>query len=61
MTAQPELIDRRELEARTGASLSTLKRWARLGIGPQPIKVGPRMVRYRRVEVDAWLAGRPAA
>ncbi|RBY94944.1 hypothetical protein DQ244_01575 [Blastococcus sp. TBT05-19] len=54
-------MDRRELEARTGASLSTLKRWARLGIGPRPIKVGPRMVRYRRDEVDAWLAGRPAA
>jgi hypothetical protein len=24
----------------------TLERWARLGIGPKPLKVGPRDVRY---------------
>jgi len=27
-------------------SVPTLERWAKLGIGPKPIKVGPRDVRY---------------
>jgi hypothetical protein len=27
-------------------SVPTLERWARLGIGPRPIKVGPRSLRY---------------
>lgn len=33
----------------------TVKRWARQGIGPQPRKIGPRLVRYRRDEVLAYL------
>jgi hypothetical protein len=27
-------------------SVPTLERWAQLGIGPKPLKVGPRGVRY---------------
>jgi hypothetical protein len=27
-------------------SVPTLERWAKLGIGPKPLKVGPRDVRY---------------
>jgi len=34
----------------------TVKRWARLGIGPQPRKVGPRLVRYDEREVLDYLS-----
>ena len=27
-------------------SVPTLERWAKIGIGPKPLKVGPRDVRY---------------
>jgi hypothetical protein len=36
-------------------SVSTLRRWRRLGIGPAFIKSG-RKVLYRRVTLDRWLA-----
>lgn len=34
----------------------TVKRWARLGIGPRPHKVGPRLVRYDEREVREYLS-----
>jgi predicted DNA-binding transcriptional regulator AlpA len=33
----------------------TVKRWARLGIGPRPRRVGPRLVRYDESEVREYL------
>jgi hypothetical protein len=47
-----ELDDRDILYTRAEAaeylrkSVPTLERWAKLGIGPKPLKVGPRDVRY---------------
>ena len=40
------LYTRREAAAYLKTSEPTLERWARLGIGPEPKKVGPRGVRY---------------
>jgi predicted DNA-binding transcriptional regulator AlpA len=60
LPAQP-LIGRTEYARLVGISDSTTKRWARAGIGPQPIKVGPRTIRYRRDEVETFLAGKWAA
>ena len=40
------LLTRREAAHYLRKSEPTLERWARLGIGPQPKKVGPRSVRY---------------
>lgn len=34
----------------------TVKRWGRLGIGPRPHKVGPRLVRYDEREVLEYLS-----
>lgn len=34
----------------------TVKRWTRLGIGPRPRKLGPRLLRYDRGEVLAFLS-----
>ncbi|WP_369294095.1 helix-turn-helix transcriptional regulator [Micromonospora sicca] len=40
---------------RLDVSVRTLERWAQQGIGPRPVKAGPRFVRYRASEVEAWL------
>jgi hypothetical protein len=40
------LYTRREEAEYLRKSVPTLERWARLGIGPKPIKVGPRDVGY---------------
>jgi hypothetical protein len=40
------LYTRREAAEYLKKSCPTLERWARLGIGPKPRKVGPREVRY---------------
>ncbi|MFG6193373.1 helix-turn-helix transcriptional regulator [Nonomuraea sp. JJY05] len=46
-----------ELACLARVSLSTVRRWARQGIGPRPRRVGPRLVRYHRPEVETWLTG----
>ena len=49
------LYTRREAAKYLKKSEPTLERWARLGLGPQPKKVGPRSLRYtlRRFRVAA--------
>ena len=32
-----------------------LEQWRHAGIGPPYIKVGPRVVRYRRADLDAYI------
>lgn len=36
----------------------TMQRWRLEGVGPAFVKIGPRLVRYRRSELDAFLDGR---
>lgn len=48
-------ITRREYATLARVHPDTIKRWARLGIGPKPHRVGPRLVRYDRSEVLAFL------
>jgi predicted DNA-binding transcriptional regulator AlpA len=45
-----------EAGARLGVSSATLKRWAKSGIGPPRLKIGPRAVGYEAEAVDAWIA-----
>jgi predicted DNA-binding transcriptional regulator AlpA len=40
------LLTRPEAAQYLRNSVPTLERWAKLGIGPRPIRVGPRDVRY---------------
>jgi Helix-turn-helix domain len=35
----------------------TLRQWRYLGKGPAYVKVGPKHVRYRRADLDAFIAG----
>jgi predicted DNA-binding transcriptional regulator AlpA len=49
------LLTRQALAEQITVSVDTLVRWARQGIGPKPIKVGPRRVGYSAAEVERWL------
>lgn len=53
--AEQVLVDRVSVAKRCGVTVRTLERWARAGIGPEPIRLGPRIVRYCDAEVSAWL------
>lgn len=50
-------IDQRQLCAELGISPVTATKWRAKAEGPPFVKAG-RLVRYRRVEVEAWLASR---
>ncbi len=53
------LLTRREVESRLGLTKSTIYRLMRSGLFPEPIRVGPRAVRWPEVEIEQWLASRP--
>jgi predicted DNA-binding transcriptional regulator AlpA len=48
-------MTRREYAALARVHPDTIKRWARVGVGPRPHRIGPRLVRYDRSEVLAYL------
>lgn len=50
-----DLLDVDELAELTGISRVTLGQWRAAGKGPPWTKLG-RAVRYRRAEVEAWIA-----
>lgn len=37
--------------------IATLADWRHKGIGPNAVRIG-RLIRYRRTDLDAWMAGR---
>jgi excisionase family DNA binding protein len=39
-----------------GLSKSTLEHWRTVRKGPPFFRVGPRCIRYRRADLDAWLS-----
>ena len=51
------LIDEKQLCAELGISSVTATKWRAKAAGPPFIKVG-RLVRYRRADIEAWLASR---
>lgn len=54
-TQGPELLTTKEFMRKARVSKSTAARWRRNGIGPKPIKTGPRAIRYRARDVDEFL------
>ena len=52
-----ELLTEKDVAKLTGISVYTLQRWRRKGEGPQWFRVGVRMVRYSRFNLDEWLRG----
>ena len=62
MSTKPEslLIDSVELAALMGVATSTVKRWSRNGDMPQGRRVGPRLLKWDRAEIQTWMdAGCP--
>ena len=54
-------LTRRQVEVRCGLSTSSIYRFGRSGLFPEPVRVGRRAVRWHESEIDAWLATRPRA
>ncbi len=55
---EQEFVKKKAVAKFLGITIATLDRWAKKGICPAPIKLGPRLVRYRRSEILAWLDNR---
>ena len=53
------LLTRTEVEQRVGLGRSALYRAMREGRFPEPLRVGPKSVRWLLSEVEQWIAGLP--
>lgn len=53
--AAPELLTAKEFQRRARISKRTAIRWRLAGIGPKPVRIGPRAIRYRASDVDEFL------
>jgi len=59
--SSPTIIRRKQVEARTGLSRSTIYQRVSDGTFPQPISLGARAVGWVEAEISDWLKGRIAA
>ena len=54
-----DLLDPRQAATRLGLpSARTLESWRCRGYGPPFVRLSPRLVRYRAIDIDRWLAAR---
>ena len=58
---QDRLLRRREVEKITGMSRSSIYRLMQEGEFPRPVGVGPRAVRWKVSDIEAWIESRPVA
>ena len=56
MTETGRLMTVQEVAAACGISVPSVWRWARQGTFPTPVRVAKRSTRWRRNEIEAWLA-----
>ncbi len=56
MTPTTELLDERQAAAALGAKAGTLRVWRTKGRGPAYVRFSSKMVRYRREDIDAYIA-----
>lgn len=52
------LLNEHDVAHITGLSVASVRRWRLKRLGPPYIKIGAA-VRYRRSDLEAWLASRP--
>ena len=58
--AESLFVDSPELARMFGVSLGTIKRWSRNGDMPKGRRVGPRLLKWDRAEIQTWMdAGCP--
>lgn len=55
------LLRRDEVERRCGIRRSTVYRLMQEEDFPAPVRIGPRAVRWRESDIDAWIRSRPSA
>lgn len=56
MQANRELLDVGDVARMLSAGKRTVFRWAALGKMPSPVKMGGRFVRWRRADIERWIA-----
>lgn len=56
-----QLLKRHDVEKLCKISRSAIYRLMRAKQFPEPIRIGPRAVRWPASEIEAWLASRPRA
>ena len=49
------LLRARDILVLLGISRATLARWRDAGRFPKPVHLGPRIVAWRRVDIEAWI------
>ena len=52
-----DLLDEKEAAAMLALRVATLRNWRALRKGPRFVKIGQRLVRYRRADLEAFIAG----
>ena len=57
MSTDNRLLTRREVERRVGMGRSSVYRAMREGRFPEPLRIGPKSVRWSSHEIEAWIAG----
>ncbi|OGA04205.1 MAG: hypothetical protein A2W68_17330 [Betaproteobacteria bacterium RIFCSPLOWO2_02_64_14] len=55
---EPAILRRKQVEARTGLSRSTIYQYVKDGAFPKPVPLGPRAVGWLESDVSEWIAGR---
>lgn len=56
LPAPGDLLDEKEAAAILNCGINTLRNWRNLKKGPPFVKIGERMVRYRRADLAAFIA-----
>src|SRR5262249_43579000 len=56
--AGPSVLRRKDVQALTGLSRSTIYQYVKDGAFPKPVALGPRAVGWLESEVTEWVAGR---
>ena len=57
----PSLLRRQDVEILTGLSTASIYRLMRAGTFPLPIRIAARAVRWKRAEIDDYVAACPRA
>jgi prophage regulatory protein len=54
----PAILRRKQVEARTGLSRSTIYQQINDGVFPSPVSLGARAVGWLESEINAWISGK---
>ena len=52
-----DILTEKQLAQSKQISVSLVRKWRRNGEGPPFLRVGAKLIRYRRADVEAWLTG----